>query len=70
MKSIQGAEIKKALIDISKKQVWLVRELQNNGFPQIDNSYLSQILNGGLNGMTAELVFAKCYQIIEEERNK
>jgi transcriptional regulator with XRE-family HTH domain len=41
-----GKQIKKRLIDLDKKQVWLIEEVQKKTGLYFDDSYLSKILNG------------------------
>ena len=43
-----GKEVKKRLIDMDKKQTWLIEQVQERTGLYFDDSYLSKIFNGKL----------------------
>lgn len=44
-----GKEVKKRLVDLDKKQVWLIEQVQERTNLYFDDSYLYKVLTGQLN---------------------
>ena len=65
-----GTLIKIKLFEVKKKQVDLLRELWNRGYPRMSASLLSRYINGLERGPQAGAVLKVCDDIIREWERK
>lgn len=54
-----GKEVKKKLVDIDKKQVWLIQQVKKETGLYFDDSYLGKILNGKVNNLKIKAAIEK-----------
>lgn len=63
---MEGTEIQKGLLDIQKRQRWLLHYLRTHGFASLSESRLSSILTGDYIGGCAPAVKAASAKAIED----